>query len=71
MGLNPVEKPCSSRKSKNPPTVWKMGYKNPHTKHTNDPKAITGTRPIVSVSLPLNGLDNKAVAVNKLMINPL
>jgi len=32
---------------------------------------ITGTRPILSVSLPLNGRDNMAVNVKREMISPL
>ncbi len=40
-------------------------------KHTIDPAIITGTRPILSASLPLNGREIIAVTVNSEMINPL
>jgi len=38
---------------------------------TKAPKKITGMRPILSASLPLNGLEISAVTVNNAMINPL
>src|SRR5690606_38071011 len=71
VGLKPVENPCISRSSKKPATEDKTGYKKPHTKQTIDPTAIIGTRPILSVSRPLKGLEIPAVRVNKAMISPL
>jgi len=49
----------------------KIGYKNPQTKQTIEPNAMTGTRPIRSVKRPLNGRESPAVNVNKPMIAPL
>ena len=70
MGFVPVEKPWMSRSVRKPQTVTKYGYRKPQTKQTSDPRAMTGTRPMVSVSLPLNGLDTPAVNVNKAIIQP-
>ena len=71
VGLNPVEKPCINLKNKKPETVVNMGYKNPQTKQTKEPTAITGTRPILSVNFPLKGLEIPAVKVKRAIINPL
>jgi hypothetical protein len=71
VGLIPVEKPCTKRKIKNGITVVAKGYKKPQAKHTSEPNAITGTRPTLSVSFPLNGLERPAVSVNKEIISPL
>lgn len=57
--------------SRKPATVVKIGYRNPHKKHTMEPTAITGILPIVSVSFPLKGLETPAVRVKSAMINPL
>ncbi len=39
--------------------------------HANVPIYITGSRPMVSVSLPLKGRDTPAVMVNSAIISPL
>src|SRR5690606_10593365 len=71
VGLNPVEKPCTRRRIKNPAKELKIGYKKPHNTHAIEPIAMTGTRPHGSVNLPLNGREIPAVRVNKAMIKPL
>lgn len=71
VGLKPVENPCKSLKNKNPAIEVNIGYRKPQAKQTKDPTAITGTRPIVSVSFPLKGLEIAAVNVNNAMIKPL
>src|SRR5690606_22621019 len=45
VGLNPVEKPCTRRRIKNPAKELKIGYKKPHNTQTIEPLAMTGTRP--------------------------
>ncbi len=57
--------------NKKPATEVNTGYKNPQRKHTAEPKTITGTRPYLSASLPLKGLDIIAVNVKSEMISPL
>ena len=52
-------------------TVVSRGYRKPQAKQTREPTAITGTRPIVSVSLPLKGRERPAVTVNNPMMYPL
>jgi len=71
VGLNPVEKPWTKRRRKNPATLLRIGYKKPQMTQTVDPMAITGTRPHLSVNLPLNGLEIPAVSVKRAMIRPL
>lgn len=71
VGLNPVEKPWSSLKNRNPETEPSIGYIKPHTKQTTEPIAITGILPNVSVSRPLNGLEIPAVSVKSAIIRPL
>lgn len=71
VGLKPVEKPCTRRRSMKAVILPNTGYKNPTKKHTKAPNIITGILPIVSASLPLNGRDKPAVIVKTDMISPL
>jgi hypothetical protein len=71
VGVKPVEKPWTNRRRKNPNTVVSIGYKKLQTIHTVPPKMITGFRPMLSASLPLNGREIRAVSVNSEMISPL
>lgn len=59
------------RSNKNPETEVSTGYNKLHTTQTSDPKIITGTRPTVSVNLPLKGLDIPAINVKSAMMSPL
>jgi len=71
VGLKPVENPCKNRISRKPATVWTTGYNIPQSIQAKTPKYMMGSRPIVSVSFPLNGLEIPAVSVNNARINPM
>jgi hypothetical protein len=71
VGVNPVENPWKNLSHRKALTVATIGYIKEQTRHTTDPRIITGTLPMVSASLPLKGLDNIAVSVNRETINPL